>query len=156
MPVMDGKTATGIICKQFLNVKVLVLSTFDDDQYITETMKAGAKGYLLKDMLPEELAQAIRLVYKGYNQMEPGLLEKIIAKVPSLDSDSSILLEKLSALTPREKDVLRWIGIGATNRPNWRATIYIGDNSQNPRYPPTEPFKLEELLILRIFWLFRI
>ena len=116
MPVMDGKTATGIICQQFPNVKVLVLSTFDDDQYITETMKAGAKGYLLKDMPPEELAQAIRLVYKGYNQMGPGLLEKIIAKVPSSDSDSSILQEKLSVLTPREKDVLRWIGIGATNR----------------------------------------
>lgn len=58
-------------------------------------------------MPEEELAQAIRLVYKGYNQMGPGLLEKIIAKIPATDSDSSILLEKLSALTPRERDVLR-------------------------------------------------
>ncbi|NJL20298.1 MAG: response regulator transcription factor [Leptolyngbyaceae cyanobacterium SM1_3_5] len=115
MPVMDGRTATKLICEQFPQVKVLVLSTFDDDRYIAESMCAGAKGYLLKDMPSEELAQAIRLVHRGYTQMGPGLMEKLVAKLPA----APLELPKRSiaiALTPREEEVLRLIGIGATNR----------------------------------------
>ena len=62
MPVMDGREATRAITQQYPQVKVLVLSTFDDDQYIADAIRAGAKGYLLKDMPSEELAQAIRFV----------------------------------------------------------------------------------------------
>ncbi|MBW4642546.1 MAG: response regulator transcription factor [Goleter apudmare HA4340-LM2] len=118
MPVMDGKTATRIICDRFPSIKVLVLTTFDDDQNIADSMRAGAKGYLLKDMPSEELAQAIRFVYKGYTQMGPGLLEKMLAKVPSPASASEKKLseQEYSNLTNREQDVLRLIGIGATNR----------------------------------------
>jgi DNA-binding NarL/FixJ family response regulator len=118
MPVMDGKAATRIICDRFPTIKVLVLTTFDDDQNIAEAMKAGAKGYLLKDMPSEELAQAIRFVYKGYTQMGPGLLEKIIAKVPASTAANKEKTpqQNLSALTNREQDVLRLIGMGATNR----------------------------------------
>ncbi|PMB39733.1 DNA-binding response regulator [Fischerella thermalis CCMEE 5205] len=117
MPVMDGRVATGIISEQFPNIKVIVLSTFDDDEYIADAMRAGAKGYLLKDMPSEELAQAIRFVHKGYTQMGPGLLEKIIAKVQVSEPVSPKLPEpKLDLLTDREQDVLRLIAIGATNR----------------------------------------
>ncbi|WP_096588666.1 response regulator [Calothrix sp. NIES-2098] len=118
MPVMDGKAATRIICEQFPNIKVLVLTTFDDDQNIAEAMKAGAKGYLLKDMPSEELAQAIRFVYKGYTHMGPGLLEKILANVPTPTSANKEKTpqQNLSSLTNREQDVLRLIGMGATNR----------------------------------------
>jgi DNA-binding NarL/FixJ family response regulator len=117
MPVMDGRVATSIICEQFPNTKVIVLSTFDDDEYIADAMRAGAKGYLLKDMPSEELAQAIRFVHKGYTQMGPGLLEKIIAKVQVSEPVSPKLPEpKLDLLTDREQDVLRLIAIGATNR----------------------------------------
>lgn len=115
MPVMDGRAATRIICNQFPRVKVLVLSTFDDDRYITDSMHAGASGYLLKDMPSEELAQAIRLVNRGYTQMGPGLMEKLVAKLPANPIEPpkrSIAI----ALTPREEEVLRLIGIGATNR----------------------------------------
>jgi DNA-binding NarL/FixJ family response regulator len=66
MPVMDGREATRIICQRFPDSKVLVLSTFAEDEYIAQSIQAGAKGYLLKDMPCEELAQAIRLVYRGY------------------------------------------------------------------------------------------
>jgi len=69
MPVMDGREATRMIAAQFPDIKVLVLSTFDDDQYIAQSMRAGAKGYLLKDMPSQELAQAVRLVHQGYTQM---------------------------------------------------------------------------------------
>ncbi|MCX7594728.1 MAG: response regulator transcription factor [Fischerella sp.] len=117
MPVMDGRVATGIISKQFPNIKVIVLSTFDDDEYIADAMRAGAKGYLLKDMPSEELAQAIRFVHKGYTQMGPGLLEKIINKIQASEPARPKLPEpKLDLLTDREQDVLRLIAIGATNR----------------------------------------
>ncbi len=76
MPIMDGREATRIICQRFPDTKVLVVSTFDEDDYIAESIKAGAKGYLLKDMPVEELAQVIRSVYRGYTQMGPGLMEK--------------------------------------------------------------------------------
>lgn len=116
MPVMDGRQATRIICQQFSDTKVLVLSTFDDDQYIADSMRAGAKGYLLKDMPIDELVQAIRLAIRGYTQLAPGLLEKLIAKVPESSTDSQKNAQDLSQLTPREQEVLGLISNGATNR----------------------------------------
>ncbi len=117
MPVMDGREATRIIVQQFPEVKVLVLSTFDDDQYIADAMKAGAKGYLLKDMPCEELAQAIRLVQSGYTQLGPGLMEKLLQGVsqPNAAQAESHAAE-LSQLTKREQEVLCLIGKGCTNR----------------------------------------
>ncbi|SRR5579883_1361529 len=119
MPVMDGISATQIITERFPSIKVLVLTTFDDDKYISDAMRAGAKGYLLKDMPSEELAQAIRFVQKGYTQMAPGLLEKIIAKTPAaapVSQKKAPDQQELSTLTNREQEVLRLLGIGATNR----------------------------------------
>lgn len=113
MPVMDGREATRLINEQFPDTKVLVLSTFDDDKYIAQSMRSGAKGYLLKDMPVKELAESIRLVARGYGQMAPGLMEKLITSVP--DSDSATP-ELLTQLPPRERDVLRLIAQGSTNR----------------------------------------
>src|ERR687886_2746131 len=83
MPIMDGVAATREIEKRFANTKVLVLTTFDDDEYVAQAMQYGAKGYLLKDTPSEELAAAIRAVHKGYTQLGPGLFEKAMAKVPT-------------------------------------------------------------------------
>lgn len=117
MPVMDGREATRIITQQFPGIKVLVLSTFDDDEYITQSMRAGAKGYLLKDMPSEELAQSIRLVHRGYTQLGPGLMEKLISSVPdSVSVAPELVPQELTHLTPREQDVLRLISRGTTNR----------------------------------------
>lgn len=115
MPIMDGREATRLICQQFPAVKVLVLSTFDDDQYIKDSMRAGAKGYLLKDMPSEELVQAIHLTHRGYTQLSPGLLEKLMANVVEQDSNHS-KQEEISQLSPREQEVLQLISSGATNR----------------------------------------
>lgn len=117
MPLMDGREATRIICQRFPDTKVLVVSTFDEDDYIAHAIRAGAKGYLLKDMPVEELAQAIRLVYRGYTQMGPGLMEKMLdglldSIVPETEPDEPELTE----LTPREVEVLNLIGTGCTNR----------------------------------------
>jgi DNA-binding NarL/FixJ family response regulator len=118
MPVMDGREATRLIAQQFPDIKVLVLSTFDDDQYIAQSIRSGAKGYLLKDMPSEELAQAIRSVHRGYTQLGPGLLEKLMAvSVPESDTvGSKPVPQELNQLTNRERDVLHLISQGSTNR----------------------------------------
>lgn len=85
MPGMDGVMATRIICER-TNTKVIVLSGYDDEQYLIDALRAGAKGYLLKNTPAEELIGVIRSVHKGYSQIGPGLLEKITAKIPALPS----------------------------------------------------------------------
>ena len=115
MPIMDGREATRIICQRFPDTKVLVVSTFDEDNYISHSIKAGAKGYLLKDMPAEELAQSIRLVHRGYSQMGPGLMEKMLDDMEDSKSQIDRQLESLE-LTPREVEVVKLIGTGCTNR----------------------------------------
>lgn len=117
MPVMTGIEATRLIGEKFPSTKVLVLSTFDEDRDIAQSMRAGAKGYLLKDMPAPELAEAIRLVHRGYSQMAPGLMERLLTSVPDSDDvQAQPAPEELTQLPPRERDVLRLIGQGATNR----------------------------------------
>ena len=76
MPVMDGVAATQIICQRFPVIKVLVLTTFDDDEYVSQAMRVGAKGYLLKDTPLESLTNAILSINQGHTQLGPGLFEK--------------------------------------------------------------------------------
>lgn len=127
MPVMDGREATRAITQNYPQVKVLVLSTFDDDQYITDAMRAGAKGYLLKDMPSEELAQAIRFVQLGYTQLAPGLMEKLIAGLPSTNVAPAPKSPPIP-LTPREEEVLHLIGAGLTNR-DIAQQLYISEGT---------------------------
>ncbi|MGG6266834.1 response regulator transcription factor [Leptolyngbya sp. AN03gr2] len=116
MPEMSGQTATQLITQEFPTVKVLILSTFDDDAYIAGAMQAGARGYLLKDMPSRELATAIRFVHQGYTQFGPGLFNKLsIASSPEAQNRPEAT-PKIPDLTPREQEVLHLIGRGATNR----------------------------------------
>ena len=78
MPVMEGLTATKIICAKFPETKIIVLSTHDDQSYITKALRAGAQGYLLKNCDARDLVDAIHSVYKGYSYVAPGLLEKFV------------------------------------------------------------------------------
>lgn len=117
MPIMDGVAATRRICQQFSHTRVLVLTTFDDDDYVAQAIRAGAQGYLLKDTHSDDLAAAIRAVHKGYTQMGPGLLEKAIAPPsPQLPSQPDHLPAELARLTAREREVLCLIVAGASNR----------------------------------------
>lgn len=115
MPVMNGTTATRIICERFPNIKVLVLSTYDDDRDVSEAIRAGAKGYLLKDMPSSELVNAIRCINSGYAQLAPGLLERVVSQNIAKPISQSIS-PALAELTPRELDVARLVAIGATNQ----------------------------------------
>ena len=114
MPVMNGSTATRIICERFPGTKILVLSTYDEDRDVSEAIRAGAKGYLLKDMPSEELVNAIRCINSGYAQLAPGLLERVVSQKTQPIPES--IPPALAQLTPRELDVARLVALGATNQ----------------------------------------
>ena len=116
MPIMDGIAATKAIIQQFPQIKILILTTFDDDEYISQGMQFGAKGYLLKDTPLETLANAIRLVYVGHTHLGPGLFEKIITGTNEVIEKKPQPPRELEELTPREKEVLCLIAKGANNR----------------------------------------
>jgi DNA-binding NarL/FixJ family response regulator len=117
MPGMDGVAATRAISQTYPQVKVLILTTFDDQDYVQQALAAGAVGYLLKDTPFEELTQAIHLVEKGYTQLSPGLIAKMLAATsPPTQPPSQPDLTLLSELTPRERDILYRIAQGANNR----------------------------------------
>lgn len=113
MPEMDGVAATKLIGQQFPGVKVLVLTTFDDDDYVSRALQAGASGYLLKDVSLEELAQTIRFVHKGYTQIGPGLAQKAIAPSPPPQLAHPPGWDELTA---RERDIVQLVAQGASNR----------------------------------------
>lgn len=125
MSIMDGVAATEAIVQQFPDSKVLVLTTFDDDEYVLKALRLGAKGYLLKDTEPDELALAIRSVYKGHTQLGPGLLEKVLMPTPPTITKLSPALE---GLTSRELEVLRLIASGANNREIAEA-LFLSENT---------------------------
>lgn len=112
MPVMDGVAAIRILKERAPQIEILVLTTFDDDEYVRQAMRYGAKGYLLKDTPSEELAQAIRAVRRGYTQLGPGLFEKAIATGDAKPVEPP---PELATLTPREKEVLQLIAKGYNN-----------------------------------------
>lgn len=117
MPIMDGVAATKEIQKRFPKTKILVLTTFDDDEYVSAALQNGAMGYLLKDTPSEELAVAIRAVYKGYTQLGPGIVKKLLTQFSNgTPIHSTPVPSTLTELTPREKEVLRLIATGASNR----------------------------------------
>ncbi|MEH2361088.1 response regulator transcription factor [Nostoc sp.] len=117
MPIMDGVAATREIQKRFAKTKILVLTTFDDDEYVSAAMQNGAMGYLLKDTPSEELAVAIRAVHKGYTQLGPGIVKKLLTQFSHPTPTQSLPVpSSLAELTPREKEVLQLIATGASNR----------------------------------------
>ncbi len=134
MPVMDGVAATQHICQRFPDVKVVMLTTFDDTRYITEALQFGAKGYLLKDTPSKELAEVVRSIHRGYTQFGPGILEKMVAAAPQRATepagspsppraaafappiDPATLPTGFTELTSREREVLCLIAAGRNNK----------------------------------------
>ncbi|AFY88520.1 response regulator [Chroococcidiopsis thermalis] len=114
MPLMDGVAATREILQQLPQTKVLVLTTFDDDEYVKAAIAHGAMGYLLKDTPSEELAIAIHAVHKGYTQLGPGIVKKLLVSPLSVTKPTPPPV--LQELTPRELEILQLIASGANNR----------------------------------------
>lgn len=116
MPIMDGTEATRLIHELDIDTKVLVLTTFDLDEYVFTALRNGASGFMLKDALPEDLLGAIRTVAGGAAIVAPTatrrLLDHIAATLP--DGKSSCE-DRLDALTEREREVLLEVARGANN-----------------------------------------
>lgn len=113
MPGMNGIEATRQIRARFPNVKVLVLTTYDDDEWLFDAIRAGACGYLLKDTPREKVVEAIRGTAAGRSFVDPAVAGKLLDQVASRQSQpASLLTEKL---TERETDVLRLIARGLNN-----------------------------------------
>ncbi|HYE12182.1 MAG TPA: response regulator transcription factor [Patescibacteria group bacterium] len=120
MPVMDGVECTGIIKQQYPGIKVIILTTFDDDEFIIEALINGAVGYILKDLSSEKLVGAIRDAYDGNSIMQPEIAAKVISHITGIvkepiHHDAVKELTPLSELTDREKDVLQLVGKGMSN-----------------------------------------
>ena len=117
MPVMDGVQATRRLLERWPEAKIIILTTFDDDQYVFEGLRAGALGYLLKDVSGEELSEAIRTVAQGGALIEPSIARRVLAEfsrlTPAGPQAASSLTEELSE---REAEVLRLLAKGLTNR----------------------------------------
>ena len=116
MPVMDGVEATRRIIASGLDTRVLVLTTFDLDEYVFSALKAGASGFMLKDARPEELLAAIRTVASGDAVVAPSATRRLLEHVaPSLPDHVGEEDDRLSVLTERELEVLGEVARGATN-----------------------------------------
>lgn len=125
MPVMDGIAATAHLKQTQPACEVLMLTTFDDDDYVIKSLQAGASGYLLKDIPASDLAQAIKLAHAGIYQLDTAVAGKLVGALGQPKKETSPLGSVTSTgsvtdsthdLTERELEVLRLIATGATNR----------------------------------------
>ncbi len=116
MPRMDGLEATRQILENGMSQsRIVILTTFDLDEYVYAALRAGACGFLLKDVTPEQLIAAVRLVTAGDALLAPSITRRLIERYAVRDAPSG-LTRDLSELTPREADVLRLIARGLGNQ----------------------------------------
>jgi DNA-binding NarL/FixJ family response regulator len=116
MPVLDGLEATRLICADptLAGTRVLILTTFDLDEYVYRALRAGASGFLLKDAGPRELLHAIRVIADGDALIAPSITRRLIAEFAAR-RDPDDPPSALADLTDRERDVLRLVARGLTN-----------------------------------------
>jgi NarL family two-component system response regulator LiaR len=115
MPVMDGIEATKIIKEKHPGITILILTAYDDDQFIFSLLEAGAAGYLLKNIHHHELVEAIRSVYSGESVLHPSVARKVLNRFGKSEekSEKKALLEPLSE---REMEVLKLVTKGYSNK----------------------------------------
>jgi len=116
MPVMDGVTATQKIHQDFPDIKVIVLTTFDDDENVFEGLRAGAVGYLLKDVSSAKLFEAIRAAANGEYFLLPSITAKIVSELKRVSSFHIESKEIIEPLSTRELEILRLVSSGLSNK----------------------------------------
>ncbi len=117
MPGMDGVEATWRLRERWPEARVVILTTFDDDEYVFEGLRAGALGYLLKDVSGSELAQAVRTVAGGGALIQPSVARKVVAEFARLAPPARVADAGLAdPLSEREVEILRLLAQGLTNR----------------------------------------
>jgi DNA-binding NarL/FixJ family response regulator len=123
MPGMDGIEATQMITAGDTHARVLVLTTFDDDDYVYGALRAGASGFLVKDMALDDILTAIRVVAAGDAMIAPGVTRRLIAEFAG-QLRSGRRLREIPGITDREREVLRLVGLGMSNA-EIAAVLYI-------------------------------
>jgi DNA-binding NarL/FixJ family response regulator len=116
MPVMDGVAATRRLRAENPDVHVLVLTTFDDDEYVFEALRSGAVGYLLKDAPTSDLVNAIKAAARGESFLQPSVAAKVVAEFSRLTQRPLPRAGLAEPLSDREIEVLRLVAGGASNR----------------------------------------
>jgi DNA-binding NarL/FixJ family response regulator len=118
MPVLDGVRATRRLTEALSQSRVIVLTTFDDDEYVFDALRAGAVGYLLKDVASAQLVEAIRATARGKSILEPSVAAKVIAEFTRVSSMVPLAqMEQLvEPLSERELEILAWIARGSSNK----------------------------------------
>ncbi len=116
MPEMDGLAATkAIVDSADWPVKVLILTTFDPDEYVYRALQAGASGFVLKDISPEDLVAAVRTVADGGALLAPSVTRRLISRFAAPPSLDSSVVSRLDRLTSREREVLVAVATGSSN-----------------------------------------
>jgi DNA-binding NarL/FixJ family response regulator len=115
MPVLDGLAATRQILSGAEGPKVLILTTFDLDDYVYEALRAGASGFLLKDASAQQLAEAVRVVARGDALLAPGITRRLISEFARLGGPRAPNRASLAGLTDRETEVLVQVAHGLSN-----------------------------------------
>ncbi|KOU72358.1 LuxR family transcriptional regulator [Streptomyces sp. MMG1533] len=125
MPHMDGVEAVAVLRERAPRCRVVMLTTFDDEEYVVQALRAGAHGYLLKDLPAEELAHAVRLAHAGVTQLDSSVARHLTASLPRSGPAAA---PPAVALSPRETDILRLLARGHTNR-EIAARLYLSEGT---------------------------
>jgi DNA-binding NarL/FixJ family response regulator len=116
MPVLDGVAATRELVARGIRGKVIALTTFDDDEYVFEALRAGALGYLLKDVSAQKLVEAIQAAAQGQSFLQPSIAAKVVAEFARQTTPAPAQQPLIEPLTPRELETLRLMVNGYSNK----------------------------------------
>lgn len=128
MPVVDGIEATRRIVAAGSAARVLVLTTFDLDEYVYAAIRAGASGFLLKDVRPPDLVDAIRLIADGNALLGPTVTRRLLDRFADVGPRTEIGSDPFSAMTPRELEILKLLAAGLSNA-EIATRLYLGEST---------------------------
>lgn len=119
MPIMDGVTCTRLVKSQYPNTKVIMLTTFNDDEYVFNALKFGASGYLLKGISVEDLEKSIHVVHEGGAMLNPDVAYKVVNQFQDIvekNYDVVIEVKGIEELNDNEWEIIRLVGHGKSNK----------------------------------------
>jgi DNA-binding NarL/FixJ family response regulator len=131
MPVLDGVGATRRLKETYPHIRVIILTTFDDDEFVFDGLRAGAVGYLLKDVSSDKLIEAIRAAAHGESFLQPSIAAKVVAefnRLEQLAGQSRPQADLVEPLSERELEILRLVATGDSNK-EIAARLYITEGT---------------------------